>query len=106
MQDKTVLHLLLASALLEWNEAGCCPCTNTVTSSSLVAHSLCVLLLCLQLFGELDYVQEGRNAVKFKELYGDIPGIYVPSINFDLTSRCAGCILLLPLSITFEAVSR
>ncbi|KAG5188491.1 ABC1 family protein [Tribonema minus] len=40
-----------------------------------------------QLFGELDYVQEGRNAVRFKELYGNIPGIYVPDIYFDLTSR-------------------
>jgi predicted unusual protein kinase regulating ubiquinone biosynthesis (AarF/ABC1/UbiB family) len=41
----------------------------------------------LQLFGELDYVQEGRNAVRFKELYGNIPGIYVPDIDFDLTTR-------------------
>jgi predicted unusual protein kinase regulating ubiquinone biosynthesis (AarF/ABC1/UbiB family) len=40
-----------------------------------------------QLFQELDYIAEGQNAVRFKELYGSIPGIYVPSINFDLTSR-------------------
>jgi ABC1 atypical kinase-like domain len=43
-----------------------------------------------QLFQELDYIAEGQNAVRFKELYGSIPGIYVPSINFDLTSRYYG----------------
>jgi ABC1 atypical kinase-like domain len=44
-----------------------------------------------QLFQELDYIAEGQNAVRFKELYGSIPGIYVPSINFDLTSRYYHC---------------
>eukprot|EP00953_Heterococcus_sp_UTEX-ZZ885_P041845 21320-Heterococcus_DN1.PRE.4 len=44
-----------------------------------------------QLFQELDYIAEGQNAVRFKELYGSIPGIYVPSINFDLTSRYYSC---------------
>ena len=30
---------------------------------------------------------KGRNARRFKELYGDIPGIYVPQVDFDLTTR-------------------
>ncbi|CAM9926003.1 unnamed protein product [Ascophyllum nodosum] len=40
-----------------------------------------------QLFNELDYVQEAYNCVRFKELYGKIPGIYVPGVDLSLTTR-------------------
>jgi len=40
-----------------------------------------------QLFGELDYIQEGQNCKRFKELYGNIEGIYVPDVVMELTTR-------------------
>lgn len=40
-----------------------------------------------QLFNELNYNQEGRNCLRFKSLYGDIPGIYVPSMYPELTRQ-------------------
>ena len=40
-----------------------------------------------QLWQELNYTQEAHNCAKFKTLYGEIPGIFVPSVNFDLTTR-------------------
>ena len=38
-----------------------------------------------QLFKELDYVQEAENCLKFRELYGGIPNIYVPFAYTNLT---------------------
>ena len=38
-----------------------------------------------QLFKELDYVQEAQNCLKFRELYGSIPNIYVPFAYTNLT---------------------
>mmetsp|Transcript_2170 Transcript_2170/g.7574 ORF Transcript_2170/g.7574 Transcript_2170/m.7574 type:complete len:659 (+) Transcript_2170:757-2733(+) len=35
--------------------------------------------------GELDYVQEGRNAERFCRLYGDRPDVVVPAVRWDLT---------------------
>eukprot|EP00904_Undaria_pinnatifida_P008595 jgi/Undpi1/4866/HiC_scaffold_19.g08219.m1 len=40
-----------------------------------------------QLFNELDYVKEAYNCIRFKELYGDIPGILVPGVDLSLTTR-------------------
>ena len=40
-----------------------------------------------QLYEELNYVQEAHNCQRFKELYGNIPGIYVPSPDFEHTTR-------------------
>eukprot|EP00898_Chlorokybus_atmophyticus_P006220 jgi/Chlat1/659/Chrsp103S08594 len=40
-----------------------------------------------RLFGELDYIQEGKNAEKFEELYGYLPRIGVPKIKWAYTSR-------------------
>eukprot|EP00752_Nemacystus_decipiens_P012504 g11075.t1 len=40
-----------------------------------------------QLFNELDYVQEAYNCIRFKELYGNIPGIFVPNVDLTLTTR-------------------
>ncbi|CAM9507589.1 unnamed protein product [Ectocarpus fasciculatus] len=40
-----------------------------------------------QLFNELDYVKEAYNCIRFKELYGSIPGIYVPDVDLSLTTR-------------------
>lgn len=40
-----------------------------------------------RLFGELDYVQEGRSAEKFARLYSHVPRVRVPKIKWDATSR-------------------
>ncbi|CAM9610565.1 unnamed protein product, partial [Discosporangium mesarthrocarpum] len=40
-----------------------------------------------QLFNELDYVKEAYNCIRFKELYGGIPGIYIPDVDLGLTTR-------------------
>ena len=39
-----------------------------------------------QLFKELDYEQEARNCLRFKEMYGTIPNIYVPDAYLNLTT--------------------
>lgn len=41
----------------------------------------------IQLYNELNYVQEASNCQKFKDYYGDIPLIKVPSVYFNFTSR-------------------
>ncbi|PRW44567.1 putative aarF domain-containing kinase chloroplastic [Chlorella sorokiniana] len=40
-----------------------------------------------RLFGELDYVQEGKNAEKFGRLYSHVPRVRVPQIKWEATSR-------------------
>lgn len=40
-----------------------------------------------RIFEEMNYTQEGRNAERFADLYGHIPGIYVPKIYWPHTSR-------------------
>lgn len=40
-----------------------------------------------RLFGELDYVQEGKNAEKFQALYGGMPRVRTPKIVWSATSR-------------------
>ena len=40
-----------------------------------------------RIFEEMDYTQEGENAERFRDLYGHLPEIYVPSIYWDLTGR-------------------
>jgi predicted unusual protein kinase regulating ubiquinone biosynthesis (AarF/ABC1/UbiB family) len=40
-----------------------------------------------QLFNELNYFQEARNCRRFKQLYGKIPGIYVPDVYYPLTGK-------------------
>jgi hypothetical protein len=40
-----------------------------------------------RLFGELDYVQEGRSAERFQELYGGVPRVRVPKIVWGATAR-------------------
>ncbi|HAC61981.1 MAG TPA: hypothetical protein DCF68_00230, partial [Cyanothece sp. UBA12306] len=40
-----------------------------------------------RIFEEINYVQEGRNAEKFAELYGHLPEIYVPKIYWEYTGR-------------------
>ncbi len=43
--------------------------------------------LAERVFEEMNYFQEGRNADKFKDLYGHIPEIYVPAIHWEYTGR-------------------
>lgn len=43
--------------------------------------------LAERIFEETNYNQEGRNAEKFKELYGYIEEIYVPKIYWDYTGK-------------------
>jgi predicted unusual protein kinase regulating ubiquinone biosynthesis (AarF/ABC1/UbiB family) len=40
-----------------------------------------------RIFEEMDYVQEGRNAEHFAELYGNLTDIYVPKIYWAYTQR-------------------
>lgn len=40
-----------------------------------------------RLFGELDYVQEGRNCERFQELYSHVPRVRTPAIKWQATSR-------------------
>ena len=40
-----------------------------------------------RVFEEINYVQEGRNADKFEQLYGYIEEIYVPKIYWQYTGR-------------------
>ncbi len=40
-----------------------------------------------RIFEEMDYSQEGRNAEKFKQLYGHLQDIYVPKIYWEYTGR-------------------
>jgi predicted unusual protein kinase regulating ubiquinone biosynthesis (AarF/ABC1/UbiB family) len=40
-----------------------------------------------RLFEEMDYIQEGHNAERFAELYGHLPGVYVPRIYWNYTDH-------------------
>ncbi len=40
-----------------------------------------------RIFEEMDYSQEGRNAERFAQLYGNLPEIYVPRIYWQYTGR-------------------
>ncbi|OZH54709.1 hypothetical protein AFK68_09205 [Hydrocoleum sp. CS-953] len=40
-----------------------------------------------RIFEEMNYTQEGRNAEKFKQLYGHLKDIYVPKIYWQYTGR-------------------
>ncbi|EKQ67902.1 putative unusual protein kinase [Leptolyngbyaceae cyanobacterium JSC-12] len=40
-----------------------------------------------RIFEEMDYTQEGRNAERFAQLYGNLPEIYVPRIYWQYTGR-------------------
>ncbi len=40
-----------------------------------------------RIFEEMDYTQEGRNAERFAQLYGNLPDIYVPRIYWHYTQR-------------------
>jgi len=43
--------------------------------------------LAARIFEEMNYLQEGKNAIRFNELYGHIPEIYVPKIYWEYTGR-------------------
>jgi predicted unusual protein kinase regulating ubiquinone biosynthesis (AarF/ABC1/UbiB family) len=40
-----------------------------------------------RIFEEMDYTHEGRNAERFKELYGHLADIYVPKIYWEYTGK-------------------
>lgn len=40
-----------------------------------------------RIFEEMDYIQEGHNAERFEQLYGNIPNIYIPKIYWEYTRR-------------------
>lgn len=40
-----------------------------------------------RLFGELDYVAEGKNAERFQALYGGLPRVKVPRIHWEYVAR-------------------
>lgn len=39
-----------------------------------------------RVYQELNYVQEAKNAIRFRKLYGDRPDVYVPGVFWDYTS--------------------
>jgi predicted unusual protein kinase regulating ubiquinone biosynthesis (AarF/ABC1/UbiB family) len=39
-----------------------------------------------KVFGELDYVSEGRNAERFASLYGTLPRVIVPTVHWEATT--------------------
>lgn len=39
-----------------------------------------------RVYQELNYVQEAKNAIRFRQLYGDRPDVYVPGVFWDYTS--------------------
>jgi predicted unusual protein kinase regulating ubiquinone biosynthesis (AarF/ABC1/UbiB family) len=43
--------------------------------------------LASRIFEEMNYVQEGKNAERFAELYGHLPEIYIPKIYWEYTGR-------------------
>ena len=43
--------------------------------------------LAERIFEEMNYLQEGKNASKFNDLYGHLPEIYVPKIYWEYTGR-------------------
>lgn len=43
--------------------------------------------LAARIFEEINYAQEGRNAERFAQLYGNLPEIYVPRIYWEYTGR-------------------
>ncbi len=43
--------------------------------------------LASRIFEEINYIQEGRNAEMFAELYGHLPEIYIPKIYWQYTGR-------------------
>lgn len=43
--------------------------------------------LATRIFEEMNYIQEGKNAEKFAELYGHLAEIYVPRIYWEYTGR-------------------
>ncbi len=40
-----------------------------------------------RIFEEMDYTHEGKNAIRFAELYGHLPDIYVPRVYPEYTAR-------------------
>lgn len=55
---------------------------------SIVTSDVAALLdeFASRVYQELNYVQEARNAVRFRKLYGDRPDVYVPGVFWDYTS--------------------
>ncbi|MGL5036046.1 MAG: ABC1 kinase family protein, partial [Microcystaceae cyanobacterium] len=43
--------------------------------------------LATRIFEEMNYIQEGQNAEKFKKLYGHLDEIYIPNIYWPYTGR-------------------
>ncbi|KAH7433681.1 hypothetical protein KP509_07G081000 [Ceratopteris richardii] len=39
-----------------------------------------------RVYQELNYVQEAKNAIRFKKLYGDRPDVFIPGVFWDYTS--------------------
>ncbi|KAL3145629.1 hypothetical protein ABBQ32_003173 [Trebouxia sp. C0010 RCD-2024] len=44
-----------------------------------------------RLFGELDYIQEGKSCEKFAELYAHVPRVRTPGIHWSATARRVLC---------------
>jgi hypothetical protein len=63
--------------------------TRAIDAQRFVSQELTPLVdeFAARLFGELDYVQEGRNCERFKQTYGKIPRVSAPDVVWAATSR-------------------
>jgi len=59
------------------------------TSQDIVSQPFVPLVdeFACRLFGELDYVQEGKNCERFQSLYQHVPRVRTPGIMWEATSR-------------------
>jgi predicted unusual protein kinase regulating ubiquinone biosynthesis (AarF/ABC1/UbiB family) len=79
LTQKITLDLYIVRRLSAWAQT-----TFTRFKSDLVAI---VDEFGCRIFDEMDYIQEGKNAERFEELYATLPEIYVPTIYWDYTRR-------------------
>jgi len=79
LQQKIALDLYIMRGLAAWAKK-----TFKYVRSDLVAI---LDEFGARIFEEMDYIQEGKNAERFEQLYGNIPNIYIPRIYWEYTRR-------------------
>lgn len=79
LQQKIALDLYIMRGLAAWAKK-----TFKYLRSDLVAI---LDEFGTRIFEEMDYIQEGKNAERFEQLYGNIPDIYIPRIYWEYTRR-------------------
>ncbi|MFB2837436.1 ABC1 kinase family protein [Floridanema evergladense] len=79
LQQKIALDLYIMRSLAKWAQK---------TFKNLRSDLVAILdEFGSRIFEEMDYIQEGKNAERFEQLYGQIPDIYIPRIYWEYTRR-------------------